>query len=32
MKRITQVIGLTLALFVGAGVAYADKYSRGESR
>jgi lipid-binding SYLF domain-containing protein len=27
MKRITQVIGLTLALFVGAGAAYADKYS-----
>jgi lipid-binding SYLF domain-containing protein len=27
MKRITQIIGLTLALFVGAGAAYADKYS-----
>jgi len=31
MKRITQVIGLTLALFVGAGVAYADKYSDAEA-
>ena len=27
MKRITQVIGLTLAVFLGAGVAIADKYS-----
>ncbi len=27
MKRITQVIGLALAVFLGAGVAIADKYS-----
>jgi lipid-binding SYLF domain-containing protein len=31
MQRITQVIGLTLALFVGAGAAYADKYSDAET-
>jgi len=31
MKRITQVMSLTLALFAGAGVAKADQYSDGET-